>query len=160
MISYPGLLDLAKQLAAGLRANDAPSQIELRRAVSCAYYAMFHALARCCADTLIGSSEEDRVSDEWRQVYRSLSHGYVMTQCNRTQMMARFPEEIRNFGDHFIDMQIARHSAEYDPHPMFRQSVVEDMVTASAQRIEQFELVDVRHRRAFSAFALLPVRRD
>ena len=155
-----GLLVLAQHLVAGLRADDTPNQIELRRAVSCAYYAMFHALARCCADTLIGSSEEDRASEEWRQVYRSLAHGYARTQCNRTLLMASFPEEIRNFGDYFIAMQIARHSAEYDPHSRFRQSVVEDMVTDSARMIEQFESVEVRHRRAFSAFVLLPVRRD
>ena len=155
-----GLLDLAQQLAAGLRADDTPDQIELRRAVSCAYYAMFHALARCCADTLIGSSAEDRASEEWRQVYRSLAHGYARSQCTRAEMMARFPEEIGNFGERFIDMQRARHSAEYDPHSMFRQSVVEDMVTASARIIERFESVETRHRRAFSAFVLLPVRRD
>ena len=32
-----------------------PSRADLRRAVSTTYYALFHALAECCANTLIGA---------------------------------------------------------------------------------------------------------
>lgn len=41
-------------------------QAHLRRAVSTAYYALFHCLARCCADTLVTffkSEVQDRIED-------------------------------------------------------------------------------------------------
>ena len=44
-----------------------PSQANLRRAVSTAYHALFHCLAACAANTLIG-----RVRDAaWHQTYRA-----------------------------------------------------------------------------------------
>jgi len=48
------LLDTAHDLVSARSGR--PKQGHLRRSVSSAYYAMFHALARCCADLSIGGS--------------------------------------------------------------------------------------------------------
>ena len=37
-----------------------PRETNLRRAVSTAYYALFHGLAECCADMLVGGSGANR----------------------------------------------------------------------------------------------------
>lgn len=52
------LIRIAEQLASGAigSGRGRPRQAELRRAVSAAYYAMFHALARCCAEYARGSN--------------------------------------------------------------------------------------------------------
>ena len=47
------LLTLAVELASG-SSRGRPGQVELRRAVSSVYYALFHALANSCADLLVG----------------------------------------------------------------------------------------------------------
>ncbi len=50
--------DLLEQ--AGRLANSGalkPKQVDLRRAVSAAYYAVFHSFCRNCADTLVGTSK-------------------------------------------------------------------------------------------------------
>ena len=52
------LIRIARYLAStgtGINAGR-PSQADLRRAVSTTYYALFHALAQCCANTLIGAT--------------------------------------------------------------------------------------------------------
>jgi len=54
-----------------------PHQADLRRAVSAAYYALFHAVAAAAADTLIGTTVSHRASPIWSRVYRSLEHGFA-----------------------------------------------------------------------------------
>ena len=63
-----------------------------RRAVSTAYYAMFHTLAELCADELLGAGSDTR-SEEYIRVYRSLEHGTLKTAfktapLNRTVRIA------------------------------------------------------------------------
>ena len=54
------LLRIAEGLARGALGSGMgrPRQAELRRAISAAYYAMFHALALCGANTLVGATRE------------------------------------------------------------------------------------------------------
>lgn len=56
------LIRIARHLATGGVSGDRgrPRQADLRRAISAAYYALFHALCRCCADTLAGATLADR----------------------------------------------------------------------------------------------------
>jgi len=62
----------ALKLARGRRGK--PQQVDLRRAVSTAYYAMFHCICRAYANSPLGSSKT-RIDDAWFHAYRSLSHG-------------------------------------------------------------------------------------
>jgi len=82
-----------------------PRQSSLRRAVSTVYYAMFHCLARCCADTLIGSSGADRSKPAWRQVYRALDHGFAKNSCRNQEFIKKFPKDIEDFANSFVSMQ-------------------------------------------------------
>ena len=79
------LIRIARGLAGGAIGGNIgrPRQAELRRAVSAAYYALFHALARCCADTLVGATPASRSQTAWTQTYRALEHGYAKNQCVR-----------------------------------------------------------------------------
>lgn len=53
--------------------------MNLRRAVSAAYYAVFHALLTAAADELIGKTK--RASPEYRLAYRSLDHRRLRDLC-------------------------------------------------------------------------------
>ena len=59
--------------ASRLLATGAPSQEALRRAVSTAYYAMFHALATSNADLIVGNRSQSN-RPNWIAIYRSLRH--------------------------------------------------------------------------------------
>ena len=68
------LIDVATQLT--LSSNDTPEHQErLRRAVSTAYYAMFHFLANSNANALIGDPTNDNDAMAWNRAYRALEHG-------------------------------------------------------------------------------------
>ena len=51
MISPTGIIETAKRLCMGDKSKE-PTQENLRFAVVCAYYAVFHCLCRMCADAL------------------------------------------------------------------------------------------------------------
>ena len=130
--------------------------------MSTTYYALFHCLARSCADTLVGKTRASRNTPAWRQANRALEHGYARSRCLDQPSMKRFPREVRNFADQFVDIQGKRAEADYDPEaPQGRWSkadVAEDIDT-SEDAIERFETAPLRDRRAFAVFVLLRHRK-
>lgn len=138
----------------------APKQSDLRRAVSTTYYAVFHCLARCCADTLVGKARASRSEPAWRQAYRALEHGHARSRCLRP-VIRGFPPEIEAFADKFVDMQGKRHQADYDPHPPegpWSKADVEDDIDTAQDAIARFEAAPLPDRRAFAVHVLLKNR--
>ena len=154
------LLRIAEGLARGALGSGRgrPRQAELRRAISAAYYALFHTLALCGASTLVGAARANRSQAEWIQVYRALEHGYARNQCNNRAAMSRFSPAIQNFGDMFSEMQFQRQSADYDPNASFTRSEAVQFVDAAARVIADFENADAGERRAFAVFVLFRLR--
>lgn len=142
----------AKELANA--ANRKPRQSSLNRAISTAYYAMFHALARCCADTMIGGSGSVRSKPAWRQVYRALEHGFAKNACSNEKIIALFPQEIQDFANIFVTMQAKRHIADYDPEAKLYKSAVNFDIGAVDSAIAGFDKASIKNRRAFSAWVL------
>lgn len=154
------LLRIAEGLARGALGSGSgrPRQAELRRAVSAAYYAMFHTLAQCGANTLVGAARANRSEAEWIQVYRALEHGYARNQCNNRGAMGRFSPAIQDFGDMFSEMQLQRQIADYDPSTSFTRSEAIQLIDGTARAITEFENVEARERRAFAVFVLFRLR--
>ena len=135
----------------------APKQSDLRRAVSTTYYALFHCLARNCADTLVGKTPGDRSETAWRQAYRALEHGHARTQCSRPTIRT-FPPEFLDFAESFTDMQKKRFRADYDPEGHWRKTDVEEDIEDAAVAIDDFQAAPFRDRRAFAVYVLLKNR--
>ena len=132
-------------------------QAYLRRAVSSVYYALFHCLAHCCADSLIGEDAADRSEEAWLHVYRSLEHRFPVRQFEKQSFKA-FPEPIQQFGQLFKKMQIKRHRADYDPAEEFTPIAVQLDIDQARKTLAAFRSVDPKDRRAFAAFVLLKLR--
>ena len=157
MIKSADLIAAALDLVeAGSRGR--PRQANLRRAISTAYYAMFHCLAVCCADMLVGGVGAERSEPAWRQVYRALEHGAARQRCNRTAIIQKFPVEVRDFAEKFAIMQQKRHRADYDPEADYEKDDVLKDITDAAEAIAKFQRVPVKDRRAFAVYLLLPLR--
>ena len=135
-------------------------QAYLRRAVSTAYYALFHMLAQCCADLLIGSAGAARSRPAWNQTYRALEHAFAKQACLNKQIIAKFPQEIQDFANMFIQMQIERHNADYDPDKRFFKSAVLVNIAACEVAIADFANAPLKDRRAFAAWVLLKQRKS
>ena len=137
-----------------------PTQASLRRATSSAYYALFHCLARECADLLIGGSGSDRSDAAWRVVYRALEHGPAKTKCRKREMTRKFPEEVRSFANAFAELQEKRHSVDYDPFVQFTKSDASTDIATVELAITAFKSAPVKDRRAFCAYTLFKDRND
>ena len=158
------LIRIARHLATGGAGASfgRPSQADLHRAVSAAYYALFHAPAKpICADMLIGSTRSRRSQQAWRQTYRAPDHRFAKNRCSPSEI-SRFPSEIRIFANAFVEFQNRRHTADYDPLPdpeaTFIRSDVLKFIDTSEQAIDLLNSADETHRRAFAAHVLFPVR--
>ena len=135
-----------------------PRQANLSRAISTAYYAMFHCLAGNCADALIGGSGSNRSESAWRQVYRALEHGTARRRCQQVSALEQFSVEVRNFADLFVDLQEKRHKADYDPGYSFPKLIVERDIIRAEQAITNFRRVSLSERRAFAVYVLFTLR--
>ena len=131
-----------------------PSQANLRRAVSTAYYAMFHCLAGCAANLIIGRTRKLA----WHQTYRALEHGKARNACEDRGALAAFPPEMCNFADMFVALQKARQQADYALDGRYDKLTVLGAIDMAERAIVRFEQTDAQHRRAFVAHVLFKRR--
>ena len=153
------LIRIAKQLASGTVGGrrGRPRQTELRRAVSAAYYALFHALALSCANLLSGT---DRSRPSWEQIYRGLEHGHARNQCNDQSGMTAFPVDIRYFGRRFVYTQGLRQHADYSPDASYSRRWVMQLIDETETALSSFENATNTDRRAFAIHVLVRRRRE
>ena len=152
------LIATARELVA-LNVRGRPRQSNLRRAVSTAYYVMFHCLANCCADLLVGGPGANRSQAAWNQTYRGLQHGFARQRCQH-HAIGGFPDDIRYFAEVFVDMQQDRHRADYDPDYSFAKDDAEHIIDVAENAIHRFLQTPARDRRAFAIYVLLPTRNN
>lgn len=107
------LLEIAEHLA-NLHPGK-PRQASLKRAISTAYYAVFHAIAELCAEELV----------KWRAgwpgraaIARSLEHSSASRLANVTAKDELFDVAFAAIGAAFLELQRERHLADYDPRPL------------------------------------------
>ena len=155
------LIALARALVNGvITGGAAPTQTELRRAVSCTYYAIFHTLATSNANTLIGSSPAEQQRWAWQQTYRAADHRPTRNKLSRASLGARFPVAIRNFGEVFAVAQGHRHSADYDPHSEFSATDVSYLIDRVEIAINAFNQTPDDVRRDLAIHVLTTTRSD
>ena len=153
----------ARRLAMGSR-RGRPLETDLRRAVSTAYYALFHCLANCCADTIVGGAGSNRSRQAWNQAYRALEHGLARRRCGNRSAMARFPGDLQDFAEIFVLMQGMRHLADYDPDAndnpslLLSRSYILQLIDNAEDVIRRFNQAPIADRRAFAVYVLLTVR--
>ena len=80
----------------------------MRRAVSTAYYAVFHALCFLCADELVAWAK----GDIHGPIYRSVDHGVAKKRLAERSAQSIGPT-ILDIGVAFTKLQEERHAADY-----------------------------------------------
>ncbi len=148
------LLSTARRLA---RASpQKPRQADLRRAVSTAYYALFHAIAHDAADLFAGAGGQ-RSEAAWTHAYRSLDHGFAKGACQRVRGLG-FPSGLCACADAFVTLQVARHDADYDPALRLSRADALTHVALAEEAIAQLRAAERADRRAFAILLLLKRR--
>lgn len=154
------LFDQAASLA-GVSAAGALRQVDLRRAVSAAYYAIFHAMLAATADYFVGASNKS--TSQYALVYRSIDHKILREVCevamkqappskySRYIPMGGFGADIHAFATAAIELQEKRHLADYDP--LFRITASDVLLTVRTAQaaLAKFQSADAALRNVFLA---------
>ena len=138
-----------------LLAGGQPSQEALRRAVSTAYYAMFHALATSNADLIVGTKVQVNQSN-WIATYRSLRHFRAENPLHGWPHLFSLP--VQNFAVVIGSIKTERENADYNPVVNFAQNQVITWIDRSEQAIIAFNAASP-HERAMVAIATLAGQR-
>jgi uncharacterized protein (UPF0332 family) len=99
-----------------------PKQASLRRAVSAAYYALFHFLIDEASRFLISGAGNDRrtlreaiARSFAHQQMKNTSEAFAKNQKNAWKdLFAPVPADLVTVAQTFVDLQQARHQADYD----------------------------------------------
>ena len=151
------MMTAASYLASARRliSSDA-TDVDIRRAVSTVYYALFNHLCRHFSHVVVRTSDAT-YTRAWLQAYRYLDHKPARDQCekiersNETQHLG-FPSEIVRFAIAFKEMQQRRLNADYNPAAQMTSLDAYSWILAAEQAIADFENASPEHQRAFVLF--------
>ena len=142
------LLQIAEDLAR--RDSGKPKHTSLRRSVSTAYYALFHAVAERCAATLITFGGSDW--DTYTLVYRALDHATVKRVLRDDPLGKVFGSQIASIGAVFLQLQEARITADYDPRPFgYGKSEVLELIAQARNASQQMRALPEKESRRLAA---------
>jgi hypothetical protein len=152
------LLAVARHLSTGDDETQ-PSDARLRRAVSTAYYALFHKVLRAAAQRFMGPNQEQRAG--FTVLYRSFDHRHMKMVCLALRVSTlndrygkllqkdAVSQAARDFAGAFAALQDVRQLADYDPVVEFVPAQVSalidsaDAAMAAFDRIVPEELTDI-----------------
>jgi hypothetical protein len=116
------LFEQADRLISGRKGR--PRQTDIRRAISSAYYGLFHAIITAAADQYVGGT--NRHTSRYGLVYRSVNHEWLRDLCKEVQKPTvsdkfkphvpsnGFGADIVAFATAVRELQQKRHTAYYD----------------------------------------------
>jgi uncharacterized protein (UPF0332 family) len=143
-----------------------PRQANLRRAISSAYYALFHYLIDQACRSVLGTHQAQL---PYRQVIgRGFDHGSMKRACrsfaggNLPQGVARglpagfaIPNDLQNVAQTFVELQEQRHLADYDLSQRFARAEVLALVAQADQARLQFHHMNDRTMQRFFLACLM-----
>jgi len=146
------------------RGQGRPRQVDLRRAISAAYYALFHAVLGAAADEFVGTSK--RGSKIHTLAYRSVDHKRVKDICSQLDSgklsdyapPSGFTVNLLRFAAVFKSLQEERHSADYDPEYGPTAADADAEIAAARKALERFRAAPAVQRRTFLGLLLFKPR--
>ena len=145
-----------------------PRQTDLRRAVSDAYYAAFHAILTAAADAFVG--RRHRGSRHYGLVYRSVDHRAIRELCQTVRLttpsqkyrpyipVSGFDANLRDVAGHVLALQRQRNTADYDPTHDVSRSEAQAAVSAAREALACWHAASATERDTFLHLLLFPPR--
>ncbi|MEJ0026899.1 MAG: hypothetical protein WDN01_12805 [Rhizomicrobium sp.] len=165
MLDADHLIELAQTLV-NARGVGAPRQVVLRRAVSTAYYAVFHVPCGTIAETFVSAGV-------WKSrvlFYRSLDHGKTKDRCkklgqkplpNKEKIFFEaqaFGQELRDFANTFVQLQELRHQSDYDPDYRLTKALAQQCIDDASKAMADLNSAGDQERNKFLAYILFDIR--
>ena len=160
-------LDQAEKLISATVAGP-PRQVDLRRAISASYYALFHLILTALADEFVGVSQRGTI--RYGLVHRSVDHRAIKDLCtviSKATPPSRyssyiptggFGQNILVFADSFIDLQERRHRADYDVTARYGRLDARVAIATGRSGMGRFRISDSAERRMLLTLLLCPPR--
>ena len=127
-------------------------QAALRRAVSTAYHAVFHALSFICADGLVRWSRTDLV----RKAYRSLGHAVARHRLAAIGAQAGQRQSVKRISAAFGNLQKNRLDADYEsPRSLFSRGDAKALINQPREAMDLLAALSLDERRALAVELLL-----
>lgn len=160
---YNALLKQARELAE--RDANKPIEVNLRRAVSAAYYGLFHFLVDRACRVIVGGRRDQLAyrqllarafkHEEMKKACDSLSAGTLKPGVERV-LGKQWAEQFKSIASTFIELQLKRNLADYDLSHRFTRSDVLQVVSDAEKAVEEFgQLEDSNEKRFFLTCLLL-----
>ncbi len=137
-------------------ATPPPSQADMRRAISTAYYAVFHTLAASNAELIAGQPQSSMSAYAWERVYRRLDHGRA--QNNLRAVLNLLSPTGEYFARAFIDLQGLRQEADYDPNFSITRTRTVNFIAQAETAIRNFAQMTQEERRLLVAQSMFDRR--
>jgi uncharacterized protein (UPF0332 family) len=162
------LLEQAERLVAR-PAGGQPRQADIRRAISTAYYAVFHAALTAVADEFIGATR--RGTPAYGLAYRSIDHRWLRDLCEDVKKPtppAKYTPylpakgigpNVIAFATELVALQEKRHAADYDAVLRFRRADAEAAIKSARAALRRLEKAPSEKRNAFLTLLAFPPRR-
>lgn len=161
------LLDQAERLTTP-QVSGPPRQADLRRAISTAYYAVFHAVATEAADQFVATTQ--RHTPRYQQVYRSIEHKRLRSVCEdlvKSSPPSRYSKYLptAGVGSDLVavataigELQDKRNLADYDSLFRAKGSDVALLVATARNAVARLRDADQEQRRIFVSLIVFPPR--
>lgn len=145
-----------------------PRQANIRRAISSAYYAVFHSVVTAAADQYIGKTK--RQASQYGLVYRSVDHRWLRELCENVQKPTPptryrphvptngFGENIVAFAAQLVELQDKRNAADYDPMIKVRTVDAALAIRGARSALGRFNRASPARKKAFLALLLFQPR--
>ena len=153
----------------GAQSRGKPRQVDLRRAISAAYYGLFHFTLSEVCDAFIGRA--GRGSPRFTLLYRSVDHRSLLVTCEEVGKGAApagkyrpyvpaggFDMSLQDFSRALVSLQRQRHRADYDPSARYSQGSAEAEINGALQARQAFHATPLDHRHMFLTLIVAPPR--
>lgn len=146
-----------------------PRQADIRRAISAAYYGVFHAATTMAVDQFVGATNRDE--SRYGLAYRSVDHRWLQELCKEVQkptLSSRFrtyapPEgfgaNISAFAEAVVELQEKRHSADYDVMVRMNRSDAALAIATARAALGRLDQASQQERLAFLSLLLFSPRK-
>lgn len=136
-----------------------PKQANLRRAVSAAYYALFHYLVDKSARQILGTAHEKLPyrnvlaraysHSDLKRACKAFSGGTLTSSISKSLPDFKVPAEVKALAQALVDLQDQRHTADYDLSATFSRSTCSPLVKQVDAAITGFERMSNTNEKAF-----------
>ena len=150
------LLEQAEGLAAA-PAEGQPRDADLRRTISTAYYAIFHAILTAAADLFVGAAKQ--TTSLYGLAYRSVNHQKVREVCR--EVAKPIPSDRYKpyvLADATVLLQAKRYEADYNPLFAATRTDVDILLKQARKALDDLQSATEEQRSLFLGLLLFEPR--